>query len=461
MSEPIIPKGGGFQGWLTRARFTTVLWMLMIPAMAGLIAFTYIPNIESVIYSFYKWDGAMIEEYIGVENFREAFRGDPRFWGTFLLILILLAANLVKMWPSIFAAIVLHRMKSEKSQYLYRVMFVIPMVIPGLVALLLWKSFFDANVGIFNGFLRATGMMDVLAWADHAWPAMTAFMNGSVMHWNDGGSMAVNVLTLPFKAITAFFGGPWGLALWGGLVLMLARGVKPFAKLWLLWPLIGALAFLAWGDGPVTALLRGVPLALAAWGVGAWLRARDIHEAPTRIAWLGWACVAVGVILVMVTKVWTHPTNAFDLGRPAWLGHSQLVLPAVILWGFPWIGTVGVLIYLAGLSNISQEVYEAAELDGVGFWGKIFRIEVPLIMTQVRINLIFLTIGTLNDYAFFLILLGPSGGPDGAGLTPGLYMYQQAFVNGRLGYACALGMVMFLIILYITVFYQRHVKVDK
>jgi ABC-type sugar transport system permease subunit len=356
---------------------------------------------------------------------------------------------------------VLHRMKSEKSQYLYRVLFVIPMVIPGLVALLLWKSFFDANVGIFNGFLQATGLMHVLAWMDHAWPALTSYVNQNVLLWNGDGNLLVNLATLPLKAIPVVFGGAWGLLLWGGMVLMLGRGLKPFVKLWILWPLIAALAFVSWGPSPLVALVRGVPLLAAAWFVGAWLHARDTHEAPRRIAWIGWVSVALGLVVLLVSAVWTHPTNAFVIGRPAWLGNSQLVLPAVILWGFPWIGTVGVLIYLAGLSNISQEVYEAAELDGVGFWGKIFRIEVPLIMTQVRINLIFLTIGTLNDYAFFLILLGPSGGPDGAGLTPGLYMYQQAFINGRLGYACALGMVMFLIILYITVFYQRHVKVDK
>ncbi len=190
MSDPIKSQGGGFQGWLSRARFTTVLWLLMLPALVGLVAFTYVPNIESVIYAFYKWDGAMIEEYIGLGNFEEAFNSDPRFWGTFALILTLLAANLLKMWPSIFAAIVLHRMKSEKSQYLYRVLFVIPMVIPGLVALLLWKSFFDANVGIFNAFLSATGLMDVLAWLDHAWPSLTGFMNQNVMAWNQEAPLA-------------------------------------------------------------------------------------------------------------------------------------------------------------------------------------------------------------------------------------------------------------------------------
>jgi raffinose/stachyose/melibiose transport system permease protein len=97
----------------------------------------------------------------------------------------------------------------------------------------------------------------------------------------------------------------------------------------------------------------------------------------------------------------------------------------------------------------------------VGFWGKIFRIELPLIMTQVRINLIFMTIGTLGEYGFFLLLLGPQGGPDNIGMTPGLYMFREAFVNRNMGYACALGMIMFLAILYLTILYQRHMKVEK
>jgi hypothetical protein len=49
-----------------------------------------------------------------------------------------------------------------------------------------------------------------------------------------------------------------------------------------------------------------------------------------------------------------------------WLSQPALILPSLFLWGFPWIGAVGVLIYLAGLQSIGQEVYEAAELDGVG-----------------------------------------------------------------------------------------------
>ena len=62
---------------------------------------------------------------------------------------------------------------------------------------------------------------------------------------------------------------------------------------------------------------------------------------------------------------------------------------------------------------------------------------------------------------FFFILLGPSGGPGNVGVVPGLYMYSKAFTDGKFGYACALGMIMFLLILLLTIIYQRYVKVDK
>ena len=62
-------------------------------------------------------------------------------------------------------------------------------------------------------------------------------------------------------------------------------------------------------------------------------------------------------------------------------------MPALILWGFPWIGAVGVLIYLAGLQAIGTEVYEAAELDGAGSWQMFKSIELPLITSQVRLTL--------------------------------------------------------------------------
>ena len=122
---------------------------------------------------------------------------------------------------------------------------------------------------------------------------------------------------------------------------------------------------------------------------------------------------------------------------------------------------MGVLIYLSGLQQISQDVYDAALIDGVGPIGKLFHIELPLIMTQVRINLIFMTIHTLTAYEFFLLLLGSSGGPGNKGMVPGLYMFKKAFEDGRFGYACALGMVLFVMILLLTIVYNKYVTVEK
>jgi ABC-type sugar transport system permease subunit len=239
-----------------------------------------------------------------------------------------------------------------------------------------------------------------------------------------------------------------------GLVA-LARVCGSLWLAWAFWMLVGA-----WACSERIAVL---PLLVALAAVLGELLISLLNPLTSRTALrsVGFVLLAIGAALVLLGMVWTAPTGQFEFGSPAWLGNKDLVIPAIIFWGFPWVGTVGVLIYLAGLQQISTDVYEAAELDGVGPVRRLFAIELPLIMTQVRINLIFMTIGTLTTYEFFMILLGTSGGPGNRGMVPGLYMYQQAFIDGRFGYACALGMVMFVLVLLLTVVYQRYVKVEK
>src|SRR5690606_37559766 len=105
--------------------------------------------------------------------------------------------------------------------------------------------------------------------------------------------------------------------------------------------------------------------------------------------------------------------------------------------------------------------YEAADLDGVGPFKKFLHIELPLIMTQVRLSLVLLVIGTLQGYGLQLLLLGDAGGPGGRGMTPGLWMYNRAFIAGEFGYACAVGLILFVLILLLTHLNQRYVRTDK
>ena len=461
------PARGGLLGerrktrLVQRSRLYVALYLLMLPTILGMALFSYYPKISVVKYSFYKWDGSMTEEYIGGKNFTEAFTGDPLFWDTFKLVGILLVSNLLKMWPCIFAAIVLHRLRSERWQYIYRVLFVVPMVIPALVWLLIWKSFYDPNVGILNHFLRKTGMMGALQWMDAAAPKLAAALSPARV-WS----------------AEVFFGSVWGMAVVGALVLTMIGGLRSIRTGWVWWGILFAAVALLYNPQSVLSKVFGISpvekisstetriwwgawaLSLAAiFAVCQYLRERETGQ--TVLKWAGALLIGAASFYILTTMIWHKPTNAFVAGSPAWLGHSKLIIPAMIFWGFPWVGTVGVLIYLAGLQNIPQDVYEAAELDGCGAISKLFRIELPLILTQVRINLIFLTIGTLSSYGRFLLLLGPEGGPDNKGMVPGLYMYKTAFIDGRFGYACALGMVMFVIILALTLIYQKYVKVEK
>ena len=117
--------------------------------------------------------------------------------------------------------------------------------------------------------------------------------------------------------------------------------------------------------------------------------------------------------------------------------------------------------YSSRISSISTDLYEAADIDGVGWFKKFLYIELPLIMTQVRINMVLMIIGTLQQYGFILILIGIDGGPKGTAMVPGLYMFREAFQNGYMGYACAIGFVLFLFILALTELNNRYVRVEK
>ena len=132
---------------------------------------------------------------------------------------------------------------------------------------------------------------------------------------------------------------------------------------------------------------------------------------------------------------------------PAWLGDGKLLLAACIIWGFPWVGSFAVLTHLAKLQSIPKELYEAADLDGIGWLGKFTRLELPLIRGSINIMLIFIIIDTIKDAATILALAGFYGGPGGAVTVPALFMLRKAFIDQRMGAACAVGIVLTIVVL--------------
>lgn len=134
--------------------------------------------------------------------------------------------------------------------------------------------------------------------------------------------------------------------------------------------------------------------------------------------------------------------------QPAWLGDPRLVVAACVIWGFPWIGSFAVLTHLAKLQNIPKEIYEAAEIDGASWWSKFSRIEVPLLMSSIYLMLVFVIIGTIKDAGMIIALTGGlDGGPGGLATVPALFMLRKALVNQEMGAACAVGIILTVVVM--------------
>ena len=129
------------------------------------------------------------------------------------------------------------------------------------------------------------------------------------------------------------------------------------------------------------------------------------------------------------------------------LNDPKWVISTIIILGFPWTNGTSILIYISGLNAISEEVIEASRLDNCSTLKRIFKIDFPLLLGQVRYFFIFGLIGLLQDYSIQIVLT--NGGPGYSTYVLG-GIYKLAFTSGRYGHASAIGMFLFVIILTIS-----------
>lgn len=139
-----------------------------------------------------------------------------------------------------------------------------------------------------------------------------------------------------------------------------------------------------------------------------------------------------------------------------WLSNPSTALVAVAFVGFPWVGGFEVLIYYAGLASIPESVTEAALLEGCTGVQKFFRIDIPMVMSQLKLILILTIIAGVQSFEGLFIMT--QGGPGFRTMVPGLWMYFNAFSFQRMGYACAIGVCLFFIILGLTFLNMRYFK---
>ena len=148
----------------------------------------------------------------------------------------------------------------------------------------------------------------------------------------------------------------------------------------------------------------------------------------------------------------------FGIPSKGWLYSEDTVLLSIIIYGFPWVGGTSFLIYLAGLNNIPESALEAGEIDGITLFKRIIYIDLPLIKAQLKYFLILGVIGGVQNYSLQYALTNGGPGMNNASMVPGYYMYMEALHYSRYGYACAIGFVMFIIILAVTIINNRLLK---
>ena len=169
--------------------------------------------------------------------------------------------------------------------------------------------------------------------------------------------------------------------------------------------------------------------------------------------------VVPGIVATLMWKMMYDPYGGFfnrllkvfgmEHLQRAWLGDPKTALGAIIFAGFPWIGAFAFLIYLGGLININPELFDAAAIDGANWWTRLRHIEWPLLKPQRNILLFFTYVGAIQGYASILVYT--RGGPGHATWVPALQLYIRLSENMNIGYASAIGFLLFVIVFTVTI----------
>ena len=133
-----------------------------------------------------------------------------------------------------------------------------------------------------------------------------------------------------------------------------------------------------------------------------------------------------------------------------WLGDINLLLPAVII-SVVW-KTVGftMVLLLTGMQAIPDDLYEAAHVDGAGYWDQLWRITIPLLRRTFALALVLSVIGSYLAFDQFYIMT--RGGPQNQTITVVYWIFANSFTYFKMGYGAALSIVLLLILVVISVF---------
>jgi raffinose/stachyose/melibiose transport system permease protein len=287
-----------------RLRFALSCYALLAIPFALLAVFVYVPVLWAFSKSLYAFEIGGESRFVGLSNYFEFLTLDPITYPSLGHMLFLMVfAICIRLTVPLIVAKLIHSLRNSRARYAFRIVFLIPIVVPGVAVQLIWQGMIYSDRGMLNEVLRAVGL-------------------------------------------------------------------------------------------------------------GAW-----VH---------------------------------------GWLSDPDTALVAIACVGFPFVGAIEVLIYYAGLSGIPESVNEAAKLEGCTGVRKFVLIDIPMVMSQLKLILVLTVIWGVQSYEGIFIMT--QGGPGFETTVPGLWMYYNAMSFQRMGYACAIGVCLFALILGLTFLSFRYFK---
>jgi multiple sugar transport system permease protein len=183
---------------------------------------------------------------------------------------------------------------------------------------------------------------------------------------------------------------------------------------------------------------------------------RTVYFLPTLVPEIALALVWV-YLFTPGTGLINIPFDWIGVRGPCWLTCETWSRPTLVLLAL-WIIGQQIVLYLAGLQDVPQELYDAADVDGANFWHKFRHITVPMMTPVVFFHLVTSVIGALQFFAIPFIMTGGTGFPAGSTLFYSIYLYKSAFHYFTMGYASAMAWLLFMVTLVITLIIFRSAR---
>ncbi|MEM9752039.1 MAG: sugar ABC transporter permease [Planctomycetota bacterium] len=326
----------------------------------------------------------------------------------------------------------------------YRTIFYTPHFVAGVATFILWKKLYDPQIGPINTALRPIldGISRLVASVPAGWFSvfmglqLLAAIGAAVWLWatlrrgfldgETGGAAAAFSAGLPLIPITVLVGFvDWGSWRWAALIALVLLVLREATLLF-----TSKERFFtrpAEGFGSAVMLSAGVTTAM--------------------FILIGLASV-VGSLPAWVAGVATD--DAAGLAPPDWLTRYAWSKPALMIMGF-WaaIGSNNMLLYLAALSGVPPQLYEAADIDGAGWFARFWHVTWPQLAPTTFFIVVMATIYGLQG-GFEMARTMTDGGPAGATTTLSYFIYTEGFETGRLGFASAVAWALFALVFVIT-----------